>query len=998
MITQDAPFPAATAPLDGLPKALLDTELDALFWKPSRVGVMSAWWGHVPFAHWLTTVTRPSVLVELGTHNGVSFAAFCEAMLRHKVEGRCFAVDTWKGDEHAGLYGEDVFENLQLFTQAHYASFAELVRTTFDEAAPHFADGSIDLLHIDGLHTYEAVRHDFETWLPKLSSRGVVLFHDTNVRERNFGVWKLWGELRTQYPSFEFLHGHGLGVLAVGPQQTDAMQALCSLDATSVASLRDRFAHLGARWIKVDLAKRANEHLRSVIAQQGQAEAAHQQQTASLQAELSRLSDQLSEHQKHTANLEAKNGELEQQSRDLDRRSKALKQRAADLATLNTQAAQRESEQIGQLTDKLNQARAHLEAVHTSTSWRITGAMRQLRTFGRSRLTRSGVKSLLLRSVMRRQQEELDVDPAQPAKVYQQWVTLHDTPSEADRCEIRAHIQRLSYKPLISVVVPVYNTPAGTLRQMIESVQAQLYTNWELCIADDASPSLHVSEILEQAAQGDPRIKWMRRESNGHISAASNSALELATGDFVALLDHDDILPEHALYEVTVVLDAHPDAELIYSDEDKIDENGQRYDPYFKPDYSYDLLLGQNFISHLGVYRRNTLLTLGGFKLGAEGSQDYDLVLRLVHSELCSPDRIHHIPAILYHWRQESGGASFSQAQLDRCVAVARASINEGMKSGPHSATAVANPHIPTWNRIKWSLPNPSPLVSIIIPTRDRAGLVMQCMDGLLHRTAYDNIEIIIVDNESVEDETHDLFRTLQEDNRVRVMRIDGPFNYSALNNQAAHQASGEILLLLNNDVDVIDEDWLTEMVSLVMRPDIGIVGAKLLYPDNAIQHAGVRLGGGHFDADTGVANHIGHRCSRYETGYFGNLMLTRDVGAVTAACLAIRREVFLEVGGLNEVDLKVAFNDVDLCLRVREAGYRILWTPFAELYHHESVSRGSDLAPEKAERFRSECQYMIDRWKPQLMSDPFYNPNFDNGVREYMLAFPPRRRKPWLT
>ncbi|MBS9720216.1 glycosyltransferase family 2 protein [Tianweitania sp. BSSL-BM11] len=590
-----------------------------------------------------------------------------------------------------------------------------------------------------------------------------------------------------------------------------------------------------------------------------------------------------------------------------------------------------------------------------------------------------------------------DPQSSHPEASYLRWIALYDTLSSEDRSEIQRHIERLSYKPLISIVVPAYNTPADTFRQMIRSVQAQLYTNWELCIADDASPAAHVVEILKAFAKDDPRIKWVRRQSNGHISAASNSALELATGEFVALLDHDDILPEHALYHVALTLNAHPDAELIYSDEDKIDEDGRRYEPYFKPDYSYDQLLGQNVINHLGVYRLSTVKDIGGFTVGMEGSQDYDLVLRLVHSQHCSPDKIHHIPAVLYHWRQENGGTSFSQSQLERCVGLARDAINNQLAATTDGPKAIANPHVSAWHRIVWPLPSPQPLVSVIIPTRDRAQLVQQCVEGLLHRTAYDNLEIVIVDNESIEDETFGLFSELKQDPRVRIIRVEGAFNYSALNNEAARLASGEVLLLLNNDIDVMHEDWLREMVSLAMRSDVGAVGAKLYYADNRIQHAGVRLGAGYFNNGPGIAGHLGHLEGRTDTGYFGQLMLVRDVSAVTAACLAVRRDVYLQVDGLNETDLKVAFNDVDLCLRIREAGYRILWTPFAELYHFESVSRGSDLAPEKVKRFHSECQYMIDRWGSDLVNDPFYNPNFDNRAGDYQLAFPPRHRKPWL-
>ncbi|WP_312793796.1 glycosyltransferase [Tianweitania sp.] len=717
---------------------------------------------------------------------------------------------------------------------------------------------------------------------------------------------------------------------------------------------------------------------------------------------------------------DAKVAELSRDNLSAHHRIKQLESELVKTAALTSEAL----EQAEKLRQDLHIASTSLQVIEGSCMWRSTSPLRKLGSnlpvsarriarlslkaaywastphltrarwwYLRDRYDREGLRGLLAgvaRSLS-------DTSSTAIADDYQNWIALYDTLSNEDRSSIRRHIDRLSYKPLISIVVPAYNTPAETFRQMIQSVQAQLYPHWELCIADDASPSAQIAELLKVFAKDDSRIKWMRRESNGHISAASNSALELATGEFVALLDHDDILPEHALYEVAVTLDAHPDAELVYSDEDKIDETGRRYDPYFKPDYSYDQLLGQNYISHLGVYRRSTLKQLGGFTIGAEGSQDYDLVLRLIHSEHCSPERIHHIPAILYHWRQERSGGSFSQSQLERCIKVARTSINNQLASSIEGATAVANPHVPSWNRIEWPLPSPAPLVSVIIPTRDRAQLVQQCVEGLLHRTAYDNIEIIIVDNESIEDETLSLFDALTTDSRIRVLRIDGAFNYSALNNEAARKARGEVLLLLNNDIDVMHEGWLREMVSLAVREDVGAVGAKLYYADDRIQHAGVRLGAGHFDGETGVAGHVGHGKGSKDSSYFGQLMLVRDVGAVTAACLAIRRSVFLEVGGLNETDLKVAFNDVDLCLRVRQAGYRILWTPFAELYHYESVSRGSDLAPEKVQRFRSECQYMIDTWKPQLMNDPFYNPNFENLDQEYKLAFPPRRKKPWL-
>ena len=583
---------------------------------------------------------------------------------------------------------------------------------------------------------------------------------------------------------------------------------------------------------------------------------------------------------------------------------------------------------------------------------------------------------------------------APSSRSYGKWVKRHDTLSAADREAIRAHLAQLPYQPLISVIVPTYNTPATVLREMVESVKAQLYPNWELCIADDASPEPHVAALLAELAAGDPRVKWVQRESNGHISAASNSALELASGAFVALLDHDDLLAEHALYEVAVELNAHPDAEIVYSDEDKIDEKGERYDPYFKPDYSYEQLLGQNVINHLGVYRRDSVIAVGGFRLGLEGSQDYDLALRIVHR--CAPEQIRHIPAILYHWRQSPNGSSFSQEQLERCIVAARAAIQERLDETGTRAVVAVNPAVPVWHRVTWAIPTPAPLVSILIPTRDRAGLVRKCVDGILDRTDYPHVEILIIDNGSVEPESFALFEELKKDARIRVLRVEGEFNYSALNNAAAREARGEVLLLLNNDIDVIGPHWLGELVGLIMRPDIGVAGAKLLYADNRVQHAGVRLGMGTFDGGDGIAGHVGHFETRQEVGYFGQLALTRDVSAVTGACLAVRREIYEALGGLDEVNLKVAFNDVDFCLRVREAGYRVVWPPFAELHHYESVSRGPDSAPDKVERFNGEARYMRRRWGELLVNDPFHNPNFTNYTAELRLAFPPRRLRPW--
>jgi GT2 family glycosyltransferase len=573
---------------------------------------------------------------------------------------------------------------------------------------------------------------------------------------------------------------------------------------------------------------------------------------------------------------------------------------------------------------------------------------------------------------------------------YDKWVKIFDTLSDADRDDICAHMSDLNYRPLVSIIMPVYETPEWALREAINSVRDQLYPNWELCIADDASKAPHIRDLLIQAAADDARIKWIRRDENGHISAASNSALSLAAGEFVALMDHDDLLPQHALYEVVVALNKDPKLDIIYSDEDQIDRNGRRHHPYFKTDWNIDLLLGHNMISHLGVYRRSLLEHVGGFREGFEGSQDYDLVLRCADATV--PARICHIPSVLYHWRRDYGRASFSEGQLDECSDAARRAVSDHLDRCHQGGEVVPHPASPQWSRVIRPVPSPAPLVSLIIPTRDRADLLGRCTEGLLSRTDYPAIEILIVDNASKQSETFALFGKLKLDPRVRIIPFDGTFNYSAINNMAVAEAKGSIIGLINNDIDVINSGWLSEMVSLAIMEDVGAVGAKLIYPNNRVQHGGIVLGIG------GVANHFNLGLARSGFGYFGRNLLTSSVSAVTGACLVVRKSLFQEVGGLNEIDLPVAFNDVDFCFKLRGRGYRNIWTPHAELYHHESASRGTDDAPEKSARFRRETEYMLAVGGSELEHDPFYNVNFSTEVEScFQLAFPPRRQKPWL-
>ena len=570
--------------------------------------------------------------------------------------------------------------------------------------------------------------------------------------------------------------------------------------------------------------------------------------------------------------------------------------------------------------------------------------------------------------------------------MYARWIPAHDTLDDDDRRLIGRHIACFRARPLISVLMPVHNTPENFLVAAIESVQRQLYPNWELCIADDASTLAHVRPLLERFAREDRRIRVAWREENGHICAASNSAMELTRGEFVALLDHDDQLAPHALYMVAAAIENNPELDLIYSDEDKIDGRGRRFGPYFKPDWNPDLLLGQNYVSHLSVFRATLLLQQGGFRPGLEGCQDWDLTLRV--AEATTPERIFHIPHVLYHWRVAAGSTACGHEAKPYVADAARRAVADHLARVGAAAHVI--PASGSYVRVRWALPRPAPRISIIVPTRNSHELLRRCVEGVLGRSSYPNFELLIVDNQSNDVATLDYLDILRQQHRLSVLRYDAPFNFAAITNYAVRYATGELLCLLNDDTDVISPDWLTELASHAVRSEIGAVGAMLYYPNNSIQHAGVIIGMG------GVAGHWQMGARRGATGYFGRAALIQDFSAVTAACMMLRRDVFEEIGGMDAEHLPVAYNDIDLCLRIREQGYRILWTPYAELYHHESATRGKDETPEQCARFERESEWMRTRWADWLADDPAYNPNLSLQVAWPYLARPPRRGKPW--
>ncbi len=546
--------------------------------------------------------------------------------------------------------------------------------------------------------------------------------------------------------------------------------------------------------------------------------------------------------------------------------------------------------------------------------------------------------------------------------------------------DIEAMTQEIAtfhYQPKISIAMPVYNVEEKWLRLCIDSILNQVYTNWELCIADDASTDPNVKKILTEYQQLDERIRVVFREQNGHISEATNSALAIATGEFVALLDNDDELAINAFYEVVKVLNENPELDLIYSDEDKIDMDGNRSDPAFKPDWSPDLLLGTNYISHLGVYRRSILEEIGGFRKGYEGSQDYDLVLRF--TEKTTKERITHIPKVLYYWRMLPTSTAVDQGSKGYAFeaglrAVQDALVRRGING--HATHGAANGLYDVYYDIE-----SEKLVSIIIPTKNGYKDVQRCVSSIIEKTTYQNYEIIMADNGSTDPKMHELYAKFEQQlpRRFFVESIDIPFNFSTINNRAAKKAHGEYLLFLNNDTEVITENWLTLMVSFAQQERIGCVGAKLLYPNNTVQHAGVILGLG------GVAGHGHYGYPHGDLGYFGRLAINVNYSAVTAACLLMKKADFDAVGGFEEA-FTVAFNDVDLCLKVQALGRDNVWLHEAELYHFESQTRGYDDKGKKKKRFEQEKVMMEEKWGPLIENDPFYNPNLTRDIPNFSL------------
>ncbi|WP_303290724.1 glycosyltransferase [Marinobacter sp. SS5-14b] len=926
---------------------------------------------------------RPVRLLEIGIQNGGSLEIWSQYF-----------------DQAMSLVGCDINEKCKAlkYDDERVSVIVENANTDSAEQAILTESSTFDIIIDDGSHTSEDIVHSFSRYFPHLNEGGVFVAEDLHC-----SYWQEFGGgLFDPYSSMSFFkHLADLVNFEHWGVEMDRSELLdLFADKYQVRFSEEQLASIHSvefiNSICVVRKRPLVENLlgtRHVVGSDAAVVSGLNESTAPNAVEFSQKSNPHSNNALHPA-LEM--AALKQDVRNLE----------AEIDIANRQLAEANTN-VAELGAHLAQSNQTIDDLISSTSWKLTFPVRMSGKVFRKpiRLIRmvfaaialaGGVKPALRKAQNLWRSEGLqgllrgynhvatrssDLGYRQ-RNDYHKWLSEFEASAAFSISEMEQEIRALPHKPLLSIVMPVYNANIAWLDEAIESVRAQNYENWELCIADDHSTDPELSRYLAAKQTDDSRIKVVSRKENGHISAASNSALSVASGDWVLLLDQDDLLSEQALYRVVKAIQDNPDAKLFYSDEDKISEAGERHNPYFKCDWNRSLFYSQNMICHLGVYQRNIVKDIGGFREGFEGAQDHDLALRFIES--IDDSQIVHIPHVLYHWRVHSSSTAGGADAKPYAALAGERAIQEHLDRLNVSAKVTSNAY---GYRVQYLLPEVLPLISLIIPTRNGLDLVRTCIESIVQKTSYPNYEIILVDNGSDDPKCLEYFATVEDQySFIRVKRDDRPFNYSALNNTAVSEANGEIIGLINNDIEVIEPNWLSEMVGVVVQPDVGAVGAKLLYPDNTVQHAGVVIGIG------GVAGHVHLNYHRDDVGYFCRLNVTNEYSAVTAACLLVKKSDFEKVGGLNEEDLTVAFNDVDFCLKLKEMGLRNVWTPYALLYHHESATRGYEDSPEKVARFNKEANYMMRKWGKYIAHDPCYSPNLSLTASDFSLAWPPRR------
>ncbi len=961
----------------------------ASFLTPRHVDrvTVGAWMEHGPFAFWLTDVLRPRLFVELGTHTGFSYFSICQAVKEFHLPTKCYAVDTWKGDDHAGFYGEEVFTHVNATNAQHYAGFSQLIRCRFDEALRHFEDGEIDLLHIDGRHRYEDVKGDFESWRPKLSSRGIVLFHDTNVRDRDFGVWKLWQELAHIYPSFEFFHGFGLGVLAVGTDIPPALQGLFDTPPDTQVHIRSAYARLGAsviqqrdiillyseldaRDLRADQprieADRQTVQVRTEREQAERGDLPVEQEAAALRRDLTaatserdRLLAALKAAERTEARAILERNEAQTALSRLEGKLTEL-EATTQRAVLAEAARDEAANALARAANALARAAGELDAIRGSTIWRATRPLRSI--FGSTAL--QPVRTLIRRMVrgaywavtlqfparytVWRANRAINGAPGQSTTV----APLADPANSKARTDDRApppdpltptgwyyrFRQDADHRSIgwhgttqFSILMPVYKVRAEWLEAAINSVLRQTYPHWQLICVDDGSDDPGLRAIIQRASDQDSRVRSVMLDRNQGVSNALNVALAQATGDFILAMDHDDLLEPHALARLGDAAFV-TGSDIIYGDEVVTGEDSDDIlGVQARPVFSHIYYLAHPYFVHPVAIRAKLARDIGGFDAALTISQDVDFVLRALERA----DKVTHIPDILYRWRTSAGSAGHVQkaAVMEATCAIKTAHLH---RIGFPDAAVHEGLSFNTFNVRYFG--TVTARILAIVPTKNHGTLLKQCIDSVRATTKWLDLDILVVDHESDDADTLAYLQHLAETKEAQVLPYHGRFNYSAINNHAIRRCGQgyDYFLFLNNDVEATTPGWLEAMLDVAARADVGTVGATLLYPDGLVQHSGVIVG------LHGAAEHA-FKTVPFRTddpAYGASLHATREYSAVTAACMMVPADVFNAVGGFDE-KLVVGYNDTDLCLRIGRRGYRIVNCAEAILVHHESATRG---------------------------------------------------------
>jgi O-antigen biosynthesis protein len=784
------------------------------------------------------------------------------------------------------------------------------------------------------------------------------------------------------------------------------------IEADIQQTVTGRIASLGLDWGK-------DQHLPLLNLSQVFVE--RDEQVKLLQSHVGRLDMAAAERQIH---IEKRDIAAAERQTHIEKLDITAAERQTHIEKQDIAAAELEA-QVSQLSQAVHDLQQRVGEVHNSSSWRITAPLR----FTSRQIKRipkvvnlvlpaiklgGGVFSTSKKAIKLYKREGIpgikrgfrlaavaSTPPLPPAveavpkpiielNDYVEWVRNYDTLTDTDRAIMRVHQSKFAQQPVISVLMPSSSAEPQWLIKVIESLKSQIYPHWELCVADNSGANSNARRVLERYAAADARIKVAFFPQSGNNAELTNHALELATGIWLTHLESDDLLTENALFWIAHTANQNHSVQLIYADEDKIDSTGKRYDPYFKCDWNVDLFYSQNMLGHLVYFQADLLRQIGGYRDNFGVSTTYDLGLRYI--EHIKPEQIEHIPRVLHHQGTQIKSTSGSSLVLSQQTAATVPDITGVQALNEHfqrlgikaSAEISAQSY-----RVRYSLPEVLPLVTIIIPTRNGLALLRQCVESIVAKTTYTNYEILIIDNGSDDPETLAYLQTLAQNQQYTILRDDGPFNYSALNNAAVKTARGELVTLVNNDIEVITPDWLSEMVAHALRKNVGAVGARLWYPNDTLQHAGVILG------CHGLAGHVHKNLAKNEAGYFNRANVVQNFSAITAACLVVKKSLFEEVGGFNEKDLCIAFNDVDLCAKLQAAGYRNLWTPYANLYHHESATRGPDDANQATlERTAKEAGYIQKNWFKLLAHDPAYSPNLSIEHEDCSLAWPPRVAK----